>query len=66
MEGDLDDILITPKACSKKELASESLSQVEPFVLEKSDFRELNVADNPVGANASAYITQIYLAKSRR
>ena len=36
----LDDILVSPKAGSNEKGTSESISDVEPFVMEESDFRE--------------------------
>ena len=60
---DLDDILVSPKAGSNRKATSESISDVEPFVMEESDFRELNIADNPVGGNAITYVAGYLITK---
>ena len=51
------------QAGSDRKATSESISDVEPFVMEESDFRELNIAENPVGANAITYVAGYLITK---
>jgi hypothetical protein len=51
------------QAGSNRKATSENISDVEPFVMEETDFRELNIADNPVGANAITYVAGYLITK---
>jgi hypothetical protein len=63
---DVDKILVPLKSAAenKKTTAEEPQPTSEPFVFEESDFRELNISDDAIGANAITYVAGYLAAKA--